>query len=185
MDRRQVPGLALIVGGAQFLIALFLAESLYPDYSVSANFVSDLGVMGMASAPVFNTSVIILGLLGIVAAVLFWRNLSWKALAVTLMLSSIGSVGVGIFPETTGPPHVLAALLAFGFGAISAILSARVTRPPFSYIAAILGGTALIFLIALVLPVSAGYPPGALERLILYPILIWEIGFGGYLLRSP
>ena len=56
----------LFIGSVQFIIAMLIAEAIYPGYNVSRNYISDLGV-GPA-AGIFNSSVSLLGLTGILAA---------------------------------------------------------------------------------------------------------------------
>jgi hypothetical membrane protein len=185
MNYRNAAGLALLMGAGEFLICLLIAESLYPDYQIPYSYVSDLGVWGMPSAAVFNGSVILLGILGILAGLYLKRRKEQRVLAWSIALSALGSLGVGIFPETTGLPHIFFALLAFGLGGIAAIFSARLSDRPFSYIATVLGVAALISLAGLGISIYFRYFPGTVERLILYPVLIWQIGFGGYLLHIP
>jgi hypothetical membrane protein len=185
MNYRNAAGMTLLVGGGQFLIGLLIAESIYPEYRIPHNYMSDLGVWGTASAPVFNGSVILLGILGISAGRYLMRRKEQKMLAWCIALSALGSLGVGIFPENTGIPHILFALLAFGFGGIAAIVSARFSEKPISYIAIVLGAVALIFLAGLGISGYLGYFPGTIERLVLYPVIIWQIGYGGYLLHIP
>jgi hypothetical membrane protein len=185
MNYRNAAGMALLMGAGQFLICLLIAESLYPQYRIPDNYVSDLGVWGIASAPVFNGSVILFGILGILAGLYLNRRREQTVLAWCIALSALGSLGVGIFPETTGIPHVFFALLVFGFGGIAAIVSSRFSDRPFSYIAMVLGATSLIALAGLGISGYFGYFPGTIERLVLYPLLIWQIGFGGYLLHIP
>src|SRR5947208_2374769 len=70
----------------------------------------------------------------------------------------------------------------FLFSALSAILAFRVLRPPLSYLSVLLGVGSLL---ALGLYVSKNYfdlGNGGMERMIVYPVLAWGIGFGGYLL---
>ncbi len=52
-------------------------------------------------------------------------------------------VGVGIFPGNTGGIHGLFAMLTFIGGGIAAIVTARVTQPPFRFLSALLGIIAL------------------------------------------
>src|SRR5207245_86997 len=105
LDDRQWAGLLLFVGIAQFaIIGLTVAESVYPGYSVSINYISDLGV-GPA-ALIFDPSIILLGLL------------SYAALG--LYISKI-YLGLG---------------------------------------------------------------PGGMERMIVWPVLVWGLAFGGYLFAS-
>jgi hypothetical protein len=39
----KVAGALIFVGSAQFIVALTVAEALYPGYSISQNYISDLG----------------------------------------------------------------------------------------------------------------------------------------------
>ena len=55
----KLAGTLIFVGTAQFILFATVAEALYPDYSISNNYISDLGVG--PSAPLFNSSVLVLG----------------------------------------------------------------------------------------------------------------------------
>ena len=74
----------------------------------------------------------------------------------------------------------------FRYGSLSAIISYRIERAPFCYFSVILGGTALLdlFLYYIMGETSpfAYFSFGGLERWIAYPVLLWVIGFGGYLM---
>jgi hypothetical membrane protein len=70
----KVAGTLLLVGGIQFVIALILAEAVYPSYSIAHNYISDLGVWGKPSAAIFNLSVMIFGISIIINPVWY----SWK-----------------------------------------------------------------------------------------------------------
>jgi len=79
-DPRTVAGLLIFVAAAQFFVGMLVAESVYPGYSISANYISDLGatctdtgcVIYQPAATVFNSSVI---LLGVFAAYRSWGSL--------------------------------------------------------------------------------------------------------------
>ena len=60
----KVAGLVFLIAVTQFVLGLIIAEALYPGYSVSDNYISDLGVG--PSSVVFNSSVFLLGLLLII-----------------------------------------------------------------------------------------------------------------------
>ncbi len=177
------PGLYLLLGSLQFALLLMIAEMLRPGYSVSLNYISDLGVGSEPSRTIFNGTLILFGLFGLAASWLFWRQKERKAFIAALAISSIGTIGVGLFPEDTGAPHALFALLAFFFGALTAILSFLIVRPPYSWFGAGLGGLSMAALVLFITGSYLGLGPGGMERLILYPSLLWYIGFGGYLLR--
>ncbi len=48
----KISGALLFVGSAQFVIALTVAEALYPAYSISQNYISDLGATCRATCQV-------------------------------------------------------------------------------------------------------------------------------------
>jgi hypothetical membrane protein len=66
--RNKVAGTLFFIADTQFVLCLIIAEALYPGYSVSANYISDLGVG--PSALVFNATVFLLGLLLLVGTYL-------------------------------------------------------------------------------------------------------------------
>src|SRR2546422_986569 len=65
--------------------------------------------------------------------------------------------------------------------AFSAILTMRVVRPPFQFISVILGVISLIALGLYISKTYLGLGPGGMERMIVYPIAVWGLAFGGYL----
>jgi hypothetical membrane protein len=99
------------------------------------------------------------------------------------LLTGIGAMGVGVFTENAPYGlHAIVSFITFFFGAITAIVTFRVLRPPLSYLSVLLG---LGSLVALGLYISKNYlglGGGGMERMIAYPVLTWGIGFGGYLL---
>jgi hypothetical membrane protein len=98
------------------------------------------------------------------------------------MVGSIGTIGVGIFPETSGQIHILFAFIAFLFIGLSAIASYRIGNFPMSYFSLILGGITLITLLLSAMGLTLGLGNGGIERVILYPSIIWIIGIGAYML---
>jgi hypothetical membrane protein len=196
-DHLSVAGALAFVGATQFIIALSIAQSIYPGYNVSSQPISDLGATCVSvlnnpgtspsssasvctipvTATLFDSSVFLLGLLAFISACLIFRAGS-KALGVTFMLGGIGAMGVGIFPETTGSLHTLVSFVAFFFGGISAVISYRSTRPPLSYFSVVLGVVTLLALVLYGTSTYLGLGQGGMERLIAYPALLWIVGFG-------
>jgi len=81
--------------------------------------------------------------------------------------------------------HDVVSLITFVFAGLSAIASYRLQKAPLSYLSVLLG---LITLSALTLFVSEtflGLGPGGMERMIVYPALIWAVEFGARLMASP
>ncbi len=98
------------------------------------------------------------------------------------VLAGIGPVGVGLFNGNTGLPHLIFALISFLFGGLAAILSSVRLRPPLRYLSILLGVLGLAALVLFEAGQDAGVGPGGMERLIAYPILLWETALGGYLM---
>ena len=183
LDDRQWAGLLLFVGIAQFaIIGLTVAESVYPGYSVSINYISDLGV-GPA-ALVFDPSIILVGVAVLATAWFLLRAYRDRLVSVVVALAGVGAIAVGVFTEAFGVIHSLVSLWTFIFIALSAILAMRIVRPPFQYVSILLG---LLSYAALGLYVSTTYlglGPGGMERMIVWPVLVWGLAFGGYLLAA-
>jgi len=178
---KRVAGTLLFVGSIQFIFGMTIAEILYPNYSVSLNYISDLGVGN--TALLFNSSVFLLGLLVLIGAYFIQRAFDYKLLSVCLVLAGIGAMGVGIFPETAGVIHGVVSLITFLFGALSAIVSYKLQKTPLSLFAVLLG---IISLVALALFASGNYlglGRGGMERMIVYPTLLWAVGFSGHLME--
>ncbi len=182
-DRRTLAGLLFVVGSVQFLLAMLIGEGMRPDYSISTNAISDLGVA--STAALFNASVIVLGLLILAAAYLYHPVHRKLWITVPFALAGIGPIGVGLFPETTGLPHGIFALISFFFGGLLAILVSTQVRPPFRFLSILLGVIGLVALVLFVANNDLGIGFGGMERMIAYPVLFWGIAFGAYLMASP
>jgi hypothetical membrane protein len=191
MDKRRIVGVLLFSGALLALLGIHLAEFLYPGYSVSGNYISDLGatcratcIVYQPSAFIFNTSVILLGILMISSSFLLWKEFHSLIITALFCLSGIGAVGVGLFPETAGFLHVIVSFITFFFGALAAIAASRIVKAPFSYFSVMMGLGSLAALVLYGLEIYLGLGPGGMERMIAYPILLWGLGFGGYMM-SP
>jgi len=196
--RRKVTGILFFGAVTQFVLSIIIAEALYPGYSVSNNYISDLGVG--PSAIVFNSSVFLLGLLLLTGTYLQRQNSSFKTLNILLLLMAVGSMGVGIFTKDYTLAHGAVSSAAFFFAGLSAIASSKVLTKPFSHISIVLGAmtlTALILFSAGIIASGSltstnaynssfylGLGPGGMERMILYPSLMWLAAFAGHLLAE-
>lgn len=180
----KVAGALIFVGATQFILCMLVAECLYSGYSVSGNYISDLGKLDAVSAPVFNASVFVLGLTVVAGAYFLGRIVQNKVFLSLLVLCGIGAMGVGIFTEDFGTIHLAVSLMAFLFGALSAIASYKFQKPPLSHFAVVLGSISLAALILFGMKIDLGLGVGGMERMIAYPILLWAIGFGGYLIKE-
>jgi len=190
-------GVAIFVGAVQFGISVILSEVYYSaygsiPYSISGNYLSDLGATCATgiqcyippSANIFNYSLVLLGILVLVSAYYIQRAAHWKPATALLALTGIGALGSGLFPESTGILHGISQLIAFLFAGLSAVVLARFQRKPMFYFSIILGLTTLAALVLRAGGIDLGLGYGGIERMILYPVLLWGAGFGGHLMAS-
>lgn len=184
----NLAGTLFLIGAAQFIVAMMLGESIAPGYSMHDNAISDLGVIS-STAALFNSSIFILGLCVIAGAVFYHQVHKKKLVTVLLFLGGIGAAGAGIFNLSFGV-HGLFALTAFLFTPLAAIAHARLVNKPLGAISVLLGIIALLFLVMMVLWDSGTEVVGAIghggtERMIAYPVLIFLMALGGYLIAKP
>lgn len=191
MNYRHAAGVLLFIGAVQFVLGMLIAEFLYPGYSASGNYISDLGatcrttcIIYQPSASIFNTSISLLGVLALVSSYFIWREFHNRSISLLLGLSGIGMVGVGLFPETAGIVHLITSFIAFFFGGLSAIATYKLVKAPFAYLSVLMGMISLIALALFISEIFLGLGPGGMERMIAYPLLLWVIGFGGNLMSS-
>lgn len=186
----KIAGIILIIGCLQFFMAVNLAETQYPGYSVSKNVLSDLGGTLPPiepSASIFNLSIIILGILGLITVYLILKSGGCRLFSSCLVISSIGAIGVGLFPEFTGNAHLFFSLITFLFGSLAVLFSYRLgLNIPMVIISLVTGLTSLSILLTLIL--SSGTNSfitylgvGGTERFIAYPVLLYLTALGGYL----
>ncbi|AOL16451.1 hypothetical protein BFU36_06755 [Sulfolobus sp. A20] len=176
MSRINLAGYLVSIGVSEFLLLMLISEFFYPNYSVKYNYISDLGVG--STAIIFNSSIIFMGILIIISSLLIRKE--YHSVSYIILLTGLGSMLVGIFPEYTGLIHSISALIAFLFGGIGAIL----TSLKRNYFWTVLGIITLFTLVLYVLKIYGPFGPGGMERLIVYPELIWGISFGTYLIAS-
>jgi hypothetical membrane protein len=186
-------GAVLFIAGVVILMGIITAEALYPKYSTSENMISDLGatmppdsIIIQPSAMIFDGALVVAGVLIIGAAFGLSCLHQDRLFSVLLGVLGIGAFGVGIFNGSYGTIHALLALLTFVSGGLVAIAAWRVVRAPFSWISIILGLISLFTLCSFYL-LDAASPfmtlgPGGLERWVAYPIVLWLVGCGGYLM---
>jgi hypothetical membrane protein len=197
-------GVAIFVGAVQFSLCLILSEIVYSTsgplntsgsgnttgyvYSVANNYVSDLGAncrtncTAVPSAYLFDASIALLGVLIIVGAYFLHRAYQWTPATAMIGLAGVGALGVGLFPETTGIWHGIFSLVVFLFAGLTALVTARFQKKPMFYFSIILGLATLVALFLYVGGEYAGLGPGGMERMVVYPVLVWSIGFGGHMM---
>ena len=194
-SRQRLAGILFFVAVTQFILGLTMAEALYRGYSVSDNYVSDLGIG--PSAVVFNSSVFVLGLLIALGAYFLGNDYRFKTVRMLLFLMAVSAIGVGIVTKNFTLGHGVVSSMAFLFGGLSAVMSSRVLKKPLPLVSIVLGtmtiGALALFSIGMVASGSIsstvaydsifylGLGPGGMERMIVFPSLMWLALFGGQL----
>jgi hypothetical membrane protein len=188
----RLPGAIFFAAGCVILMGIITAEALYPlTYTTGGNEISDLGgtrppegLVFQPSSTIFNLTMMVTGALVVLGAWLGRRQLG-RATVLAIGVLGAAVLGVGIFPGNTGTPHALLAMVAFWSGGVAAVLSARSAASPMRELLVALGVINLLvltsyFTLGDASPIWALGVGGA-ERWVAYPVILWLLGFGGYL----
>jgi hypothetical membrane protein len=189
---RSISGGAMFIAGGIAFMGIITAEVLYPGYSTRQD-ISDLGstippnpIIHQPSASIFDGTMLVTGALLLVAASLLYRSMGRRFFTVLFSVFGIGVFGVGVFPGNVVPWHGLFALLTFLSGGLTVVSSSRVASRPFSYLCLLFGVVSLLTLASVFILQGANplnpLGSGGVERWVAYPLLLWVVGFGGYLL---
>jgi hypothetical membrane protein len=186
----KTAGGLLLTAGATIVTGIITAEALYTNSYNARMEISDLGatetgVVLHPSSTIFNATMLVAGAMIVVAAWCADRALHRRAVTIPTGLLGLGVLGVGIFPGNMHPQHPLFAFTAFLAGGLAVLLSAWVTPQPLRAIFAVMGTVSLGFTLASVLLLEWGpfarLELGGVERWMVYPVLLWLVGFGGWL----
>jgi hypothetical membrane protein len=190
--RAQLGGALISLAGMFILMGIITAETQYPrglHYSTFANEISDLGgtvppnsIITQPSAHIFDWTLIVTGLMLIVGVICVHEAHHRKLLTIPAVLLGIGVLGVGLFPGNHHDIHRTFSMATFLFGGLAATFSWKATEGLFRYITLLLGVTSLFFLVAGTGLFEGTLGVGGLERWIAYPIVMWMVLFGGYIL---
>ena len=197
--RQRLPSVAGVLyssAGFVLLMGIITAETKYPAFRhyTTRQEISDLGgtrppqgLVTQPSAMIFDTTMLITGVLLLAGAFVLWRLYRNRLLTVVSALFGAGALLVGIFPGNTAP-HVYVAMIAFVFAPLTAIAAFRVTSGPFRFMSLFAGLLSLVALIAGELGDNSTFVKsigiGGTERWQVFPIILWLALFGGYLLAS-
>ncbi|MHB1830391.1 MAG: DUF998 domain-containing protein [Candidatus Micrarchaeaceae archaeon] len=172
----RIGGMLMLIAAVELLLFVLLAQHIYLNYSLSSNYISDLGVG--STAIIFNTSMELFGLL-LVASSYFMHRAGYLYPSIALLIAGIGGFCVGIFPETAGILHIVSAVTAFGAVAIASISFSRAFKSYLSYYSAAAGLLALSILALFALNLSTGssitfgFGSGGIEEILFYDEFIW------------
>jgi len=182
----RVAGLLISLGSVQFVFGLTLAEIFYPYSDVLRTFVNNLQatcydpftttvcLIHQPSATIFNTSSVLFAVLLIFSSYFIYRSFRARLFSGCLLLSGAGFATISLFPEISTSPVIN-------------VLAYRLVKPPFTYLSLALGLIPLAllpFAFGFQNPVVSTLGEGGLERMIAYPILLWLLTFGAYLMKG-
>jgi hypothetical membrane protein len=187
-EYRRLAGLAFVGLGAGFLTTVMVAAAMVPGYDFRGGAISDLGV-APETALLFNTLLVLAGVVNIAGGYLLYRAHGERWLLGLFVVAGAGAVVAGVFPLDTGAPHSLGALLAFVFFNLEAIGVGTRLRGTIRGLSLVAGGLGLAFVVLMMLgdAGTVGFGPlghGGAERLIVYPVMLWLLVLGGYLLGT-
>jgi hypothetical membrane protein len=185
----KLAGAILLALGAEFMTAIMLAAAMVPGYDFRNGAISDLGVFP-ETALVFNGSLVLVGLLNLAGGYFFYQSHGRTWLFALFGVAGIGAIGTGLFPLDAGGLHSLFALVAFLFFNLQAIGSSTRVDGMMRVLSIVAGSVGLLFVVLMVIGDAgtvAAFGPighGGTERMIIYPVMLWLLVFGGYLLGS-
>jgi hypothetical membrane protein len=190
---QKTAGGLLLVAGTTIVMGIITAEALYTAPYNARMEISDLGaseagLVLQPSSAIFNATMLVAGVMILAAAWFAHQVLHGRAVTIPTGLLGVGVLGVGIFPGNVHSQHPLFAFTAFLAGGVAVLLSARVTPQPLRAIFTVMGTVSLLFTLGSVFLLEWGLFArlglGGVERWMVYPILLWLVGFGGYLTAS-
>jgi hypothetical membrane protein len=199
----KAAGALAFAGATQWVLLVIVAQSRYPGYNTQQNYLSDLGATchrGVDLAPcviigsaalIWNTTLVLLGLLSLASAVLMFSATGRRAFSILFGIWGLGALIAGLVPETLLSVHELGSLVAFLCGGIAAVLAFWLIPAPLKYFSLVLGVLALVTLIPLTFDGPFyrwndlfGLGLGGTERMVVYPIIIWELALGAFLMSG-
>ena len=166
----------------QFFVAEQIARMGWPGhYSMTGNWISDLGAANSPRHWVMNVSFVLQGVLISVGAILMRRlfpaKLSYRVALLLFLVSGVGVLVVGLVPEDRDAQvHRVAALAHLLAGNLAMILIgvsmlAGAARVRFRGVITLLAG--LLGLTALALLGLGEKDVGTFERMAAYPLTLW------------
>jgi hypothetical membrane protein len=189
LDSRKLAGTFFLVLGAGFMTVIMLAAAMVPSYDFRAAAISGLGVFP-ETVFLFNMSLVLVGVLNLAGGYLFYRTHGKRWLVAIFARAGIGAVGAELFPLDAGGLRGLFALLAFPLFNVQALGTATRLRGAVQALSVLAGGIGLVFVVLMALGDAgnaAAFGPighGGTERMIVYPVMLWLVAFGGYLLAK-
>ena len=190
----------MVIAGVEFVVGVFLAQAYYPNYSIAQNTLSDLGatchgaaaftpsscLVYQPSSFIFNSTLLAAGLFFMASALLVYQSLKNKLFSGAFALLALGALVAGIFTEESLVIHSLGALVQFVAGIVAVLVAYRLPLATPRYFRPLSTLTGLVSLAGLVVFLAMPFNnAGITERIVVYPIIVWTVGFGAISTRNP
>jgi hypothetical membrane protein len=140
------------------------------------------------NAAIFNGSALLWGILLIAGAYFIRQIFKNRLFSSLLAISGVGAVVSAVVSlNISFEVHGMFGMVAFVFGAAAAIVSYKFVKSPLSYASVILGAVTLLATVLFMLGQGnvdfyLGLGVGGIERFVVYPLLLWMLSFGAYLI---
>jgi len=166
---------------------ILLAIAYSPSFSWTENALSDLGVQEGVTAVLFNTGLMISGILGILFAAglftLLQESLLGRIGALVFVLDMLALTAIGVFPESVEPLHFYASVTFFALLPVSMFLLGaaflRMSRMKLGFFTFV---TAMVAAIVWIVPFGKGVAiPEALSGL---SVSMWSVVLGFKMLKE-
>jgi len=191
-NKQHVGGALIFISALIGLLFNPIMEALNtPGYNISIDTISSLGAM-QPTILLFGITLVISGALGLIGVILAYETLG-SYFTPLLAISCGAEIGVGLFPSLVPwhyayACHITSAMTIVILGVIVMLFSYKRFNPPMTYLSFGLGVLALIG--GLLIPIVVVFPHlifglgmGIMERIMYYPMMIWEVGLGGALME--
>jgi len=112
----RVSGIYGVLAPVLAFTFILVAVGSYPQFSWTANALSDLGVVAGVTAGVFNSGLIICGVLCLTFAVglyLLIKSVVGRVGVFVFALACVSLVAIGTFPESVSPTHYMVSVAFF------------------------------------------------------------------------
>jgi hypothetical membrane protein len=170
---------------------IFSAIVSYPEFSWVDNALSDLGIVEGATATLFNSGLIIGGVLCIIFAtglfVYLKKHIAGKTGASIFVLASIALFAIGVFPENVSPTHYIVSVMFFVLLPISLLVTTgafwlmhKTRMAVFTLLVAVAAATPWVLYFAIQYASKVAIP----EAISAFAGAVWAVTLSGKMLRK-
>jgi hypothetical membrane protein len=170
---------------------IFSAIASYPEFSWTGNALSDLGVVEGITATLFNSGLLIGGVLCFVFATGLFMSLRERALgkigAFVFVLASLALFAIGVFPEDIRPTHYIVSVMFFMLLPIAMLIIAeafwlmhRARMAAFTLLVAVAAATPWVLYFTVPYASNVAIP----EAVSAFAGAVWAVTLSGKMLKQ-